>query len=182
MSRDVLARVYIEIKEYDNAEKILLDILKISKFDFYAISILISLYTTISKPRKAFSEIDRFLSNDKLRFFGANKGRKHQKLFNNIFFLCKRYKYFDKAKVYFEKYEYLLNDRNLNQYKNNLENKTFNFRQRDVEGRINRIGYDFIIIDNHRYSKKFRFFVETGDRVLFDIDFEGNATNIEAVE
>jgi tetratricopeptide (TPR) repeat protein len=187
-ARTELAKVYQELyratkdRNYlQKAEERLLESLKIDKYNFFAHAEFVKVCNFALKPRKALKTIDTFLSQKGLRM-GNHNSRTHQALFNNLFSLCGQYKYYDKAKEYFESYSGVLDERNIENYRYRLKDKTFNFEQRDVEGKIGKIGYDFIIINNHKYTKKSGVFVESGDRVLFDIDKDGNATNIEKLD
>jgi len=187
--RTELSKVYQELyratkdREYlQKAEERLFELIKIERYSFYAHAEYVKVCNFYSKPRKALDTIDTFLNQKGLRFVGGNKSRIHQALFNNLFSLCGKFKYFDKAEEYFEKYSDKLDERNIENYHYRLKGRTFNFKSRDVEGIVDKVGYDFIVIDNHKYFKRFVVFVEVGDRVIFDIDFSGNATNIEGLD
>jgi len=182
--RTELAKVYQKMGGKENlerAEKRLLESLEINNKNFYTMAELIRVYSSISKPRESFKQIDKFLSQKNLRFFNKNKGRVHQPLFNNLFSLCNKFKYFDKAKEYFEKYSDILDERNIRNYQYKLKDKIFNFKKRDIEGVVSKIGYNFIVIDNHKYSKRFPVFIKEGDKIIFDLDYSENACNIEKI-
>jgi hypothetical protein len=107
--------------------------------------------------------------------------RVHQALFNNLFFLCKRYKYFNEAKEYFKKYENILDSRNVKSYNYNIKENNFTFKDRDIVGLVKKIDNYQIIIDTQEY-KNYRFDVEVGDRVIFDLDYSHNIRNIEKLD
>ena len=113
-----------------------------------------------------------------MNFYGGNNSRTHQALFNNLFFLCKKYKYFDKAKEYFNEYQNILDSRNIDSYNYNIKNNNFNFKNRDIIGLVNKIDNCEIMIDSQKF-KNCRFDVEVGDRVIFDLDFNNSIVNIE---
>jgi len=179
--RTELAKVYQALKKYDDAEKVLLESLSINRFDFYAMAGLIRLYSDISKPRKAFKKVDEFLSQKGLKFFGGSSSRAHQALFNNLFFLCKRYRYFNEAKKYYKNYENILDSRNINSYNFNIKEKNFTYKEKDLIGFVQEIDDHKIVIDNKKY-KNYRFEVEVGTKVIFDLDFSHNIRNIEKLD
>jgi len=179
--RTELAKVYQTLKKYDDAEKVLLESLEISRFGFHAMAGLIRLYSDISKPRKAFKKVDEFLSQKGLKFFGGSSSRAHQALFNNLFFLCKRYRYFDEAKKYYKDYENILDSRNINSYNFNIKEKNFTYKEKDLIGFVQEIDDHKIVIDNKKY-KNYRFKVEVGAKVIFDLDFSHNIRNIEKLD
>ena len=142
---------------------------------------LIRLYSDISKPRKAFKKVDEFLALKDLKFFGGNNGRAHQALFNNLFFLCQRYKYFTEAKEYFKQYQNILDNRNINNYNYNIKENNFNFKEKDLIGIVQKFDNYQVIIDDKKY-KNFRFNVNIGDEVIYDLDFSHNIRNIEILD
>jgi hypothetical protein len=173
-----LAKIYQTQKRYDKAEKVLLELLKINKFSFYAIAGLIRIYSDSSKPRKALKKVDEFLALKGLEFSDGSNGKMHQALFNNLFYLCKRYKYYDKGKEYFKEYRSILDSRNINSYNYNIEKNSFIFKNRDIVGLAKEIDNYYITIDNQKY-KNYRFDVQVGDKVIFDLDFSDNIRNME---
>jgi hypothetical protein len=142
---------------------------------------LISLYSDMSKPRKAFKKVNEFLALKGLRFFGGSGGRVHQALFNNLFFLCKKYKYFDEAKKYFKEYQSILDNRNIESYDRNIKENNFTFKSRDIVAIVKKIDNYQILLDNQTY-KNYRRDVEVGDRVVFDLDFSHNIRNMEKLD
>ena len=177
-SRTELAKVYQTQKKYDEAEEVLLESLKINKYGFHAMAGLVRLLSDISKPRKALEKVNQFLSVEGLRFFGGSGGRTHQALFNNLFFLCSRYKYFDEAKEYFRQYKDILDSRNIRSYGYNIKDKKFTYKERDITGVVKRIDNNQITIDNTKY-KNSNFNLKVEDNVIFDLDFSHNVRNIE---
>ena len=176
--RTELAKVYQTQKKYDEAEKVLKESLTINKYGFHAMAGLVRLLSDSSKPRKALEKVNQFLSVEGLRFFGGSGGRAHQALFNNLFFLCSRYKYFDEAKEYFKEYSNILDSRNIKNYEYYIKDKNFTYKDRDITGIVKKIDNQHIIIDGKEY-KNYRFAVKVGDEVIFDLDFSHNIRNME---
>ncbi|TKJ36582.1 hypothetical protein CEE37_14985 [candidate division LCP-89 bacterium B3_LCP] len=110
-SRTELGRVFQRMGRYKDAEDVLLNLLAIDKRNYFAMAELISVYDKMQDPDKCLQKFNEFLANVKI-----SKGREHQAMFNNIFKLCKRYSYPEKAKEYFEKYKEILDERNKELY------------------------------------------------------------------
>ncbi|OGU60380.1 MAG: hypothetical protein A2V66_11590 [Ignavibacteria bacterium RBG_13_36_8] len=111
-ARTELAKIYQHQNKYDEAEKILLELLSIEKRSFYAMAELIYVYNKMDKPEKCFQLFDKFLYDVQIE-----KKRKPQAMFNNIFKLCAKYRKSDKAKEYFSTYSKILDERNILLYK-----------------------------------------------------------------
>ena len=113
-ARTELSKIYQHQNKYEDAEKILLEIFNIDKENCYAMAELIKVYFKKQNPEECFVIFDTFLSKCNL---GKKRKREPQAMFNNIFKLCSIIRRNDKAKDYFDKYGYLLDQRNIELYK-----------------------------------------------------------------
>ncbi|MBC8485823.1 MAG: hypothetical protein H8D45_07250, partial [Bacteroidetes bacterium] len=104
-----LAKIYQHKGKYDEAEKILLEILSINSMNCYAMAELVHVYTKNQNPEKCFQVFDEFLKNCRL---DKKRRREPQAMFHYIFKLCLQFRRHDKARQYFEKYSHFLDDRN----------------------------------------------------------------------
>ncbi len=177
-----LARIYKNKKLYSKAEKILLNLLKENTLNFFALAEMVKLYGDMSRPRKALNTINSFLKKNNINLSDTRYTKESQLLFQAIFFIAERAKYYSVAKEYYNKYFTILDTRNKTMYKQKIEDIIYNFTHRDIVGKVKQVGYDFIVIDSKKYNKKYKYNVDIGDNVVFDIDNENYAINIEKVD
>jgi len=84
----------------------------------------------------------------------------------------------DEAKEYFKEYSNILDSRNIKNYEYYIKDKNFTYKDRDITGIVKKIDNQHIIIDGKEY-KNYRFTVNVGDEVIFDLDFSHNIRNME---
>ena len=107
-----MSKIYQHQGRYDKAEKVLLESLEIDEENFHAMAELISIYDKNSGTDICFRKLDEFLEG-----LDVPGGRKPQAMFNNLFKLCSNRDRPEKAREYFERYSYMLDERNVSLYR-----------------------------------------------------------------
>ena len=83
---------------------------------------LIRLYANMNKIDECLEKVQKFLIQKNLMY---KRNKTHQPCFNNLFYICKKFDKKDYLKDIFQKYQYNLDNRNIEIYKKYLTGFSF---------------------------------------------------------